>query len=528
MVRESIGLDIGASSIKAVRLRGLGRGRDAISFLQEPCPHPAPGTPHSRAPVNIARQLTEFIASHSLGKTPVSTALPCQDLFLRTLTVPFKDPKKVLQVVPFELEGLIPLGIDDIVLEPLLLPPGTVAAPPEKPSTTDVLVAAVPKATLATHLRVLKDAGIHSASVNVDGLALHAYTRFLAGKGLLLPEECVIIDLGASKTTLCMLRQSRPWMLRTIAWGSDTLTQVLAQKHGGSWEEAERRKLTMTAQQVEPWLEPLLKEIQLTLHAYESTTQTRIWQCFLCGGGAALKGFGPFLSSKLELEQVSFPDELSRAYPPVFAVAIGLAVSEHLRRRWLPLGRVPRIVAADFRLPPDTSPVAAAASRRDIGLAVFGGLVLSLLLLVDLAVRVTLKESNLAEMKKTLQSHYSMQFGGSAPFGEEVDHARGRVETLKKTLALLDEPSPPALPILAELIRRLPTGMTLKIDGISIEKGAMQLEAETDSFESTEKIKQALLTSPSFRNVTMSDVHVGTSAHQVRFRVSMELQRPPS
>lgn len=525
-MNEFVGLDLGASSIKAVRLRGLISGRDALSLCQQPLPRRPAGALHSAAPADVVPHLAELVTSQALDKARVATALSCQDLFMRTLTLPFKDSKKILQVVPFELEGLIPLGIEDVVLDPLILPPTRSDAPADGPPTTDVLIVAAPKTTLAAHLNLLKEAGLVPALVNADGLALHAYAQVLSGKGLLLPPECVVIDIGASKTTLCLLHQSRPWMLRTIAWGSDALTIAIAQRHGCTWEEAEQRKRAMTAQQAEPWIEPVVKEIQLTLHACESSTQTRIWQCLLCGGGAALQGLGSYLTGKLELEQVPIPDELSQAYPPAFAVAFGLAVSGRVRRRKLPLGRVPLIVAADFRLPAEASPATEASSRRDFGLAMLGGLLLGLLLLADLYVRVTLQERRVAELKKTLQSHYAAAFGGPAPFGEELDLARSRVDILKKTLALLDEPSSPVLPSLAELIRRLPKDIRLKIDGIAIEKGAMQLEAETDSFESAEKIKQALLASPGFRNVNMSDVHVGTSAKQVRFRVSMELARP--
>jgi hypothetical protein len=82
------------------------------------------------------------------------------------------------------------------------------------------------------------------------------------------------------------------------------------------------------------------------------------------------------------------------------------------------------------------------------------------------------------------------------------------------------------LPLLRELTQRLPKGLVLNLTALTVERSTLQLEAETDSFESVEKVKQALLAFPGVGEVTVSDTRVGAVPKQVRFRVSVTLQAP--
>jgi len=54
-----------------------------------------------------------------------------------------------------------------------------------------------------------------------------------------------------------------------------------------------------------------------------------------------------------------------------------------------------------------------------------------------------------------------------------------------------------------------------------IEVGTIQIEAETDSFESMEKIRQGLLGFPGAREVTVRDARVGATPNQVLFRITL-------
>jgi general secretion pathway protein L len=72
----------------------------------------------------------------------------------------------------------------------------------------------------------------------------------------------------------------------------------------------------------------------------------------------------------------------------------------------------------------------------------------------------------------------------------------------------------------------MPRGVLLLVRELTVEDGAVHLEAETQSFEAVEKIKQAFAQSPAFQEVTVTDTRVSGSASHVVFRVSFKVQGP--
>jgi general secretion pathway protein L len=522
---EHVGLDIGRTAIKAVRYR-RSPWREDLTHCSVALPADIrDGTMEAAARrAAVLTALRTFVADHRLQGASVTTALPCHELFVRSVTLPFQDVKKQAQVVPFEIENLIPLGLEDVAVDFLVLPPPRADAATAPTGTSDLLVAAVPRQVLADHLQLCADAGLKTPRVTVDALALSSALRLLDRSGYSVPGESILIDLGASKTTLCLTFRGRPWVLRSILWGFDHLASAVAARQGCPPSDAEALMRTMTAQQLEPCLAPLIKEIQLTLHAYEANTQTRIWQGMVCGGGAHLREIATIFSKQLELETVPAGQGLETLADPEFAVALGLAVGTPRPLR-LPFRKDSSGPSFVFDL--KNAPVGSAASRmpakRDLLLIGLGLAILCLLGAADLWVRVTLKEQRLQLLRATLQARYGEQFPGAASPGEELEQARSAIAAAQKRLEQLEKDRSTVLPALAELVRALPKGVPLKIGSILIEHATLQLEADTDSFDSVERIKQALAASKRFSGVAMNDVRVGTSANQVRFRAGLEI-----
>jgi general secretion pathway protein L len=522
---DCIGLDIGSTAIKAVRFRRGLSGRESVEYFHQKLPFAGAGATDQGRVVELLRA---FVRRHRLGSALVVTALACRELFLRTLTLPFDDAEKVAQVAPFEMENLIPLPLEEVAVGCVLLGGGAEGRgkAAAKSASSDVLVAAAPRATVTEHLKLLADVGIDPAVVHVDGLALFAVTQQLRREGAKVPQNLAIIDLGATKTTLCLTHQGRPWTLRTIPWGGDRVTEGLIQDHRCSRAEAERRKRTLTADQIEPWMAPLVKDIQLTLHAYESATQTRLRQCWLSGGGAKVREMGDFLAGRLELDPVGPKEGFGADCPRVFSVAFGLAVRMAGPRRKLRLHRPEPDLALNLKQNIAGKPAADADARRDLKLAALGGFVVLALGLADMSIRVSIKESRLRELKTALSGQFQQAFGVPAQAGNELDQARAMLARTDKTLALLGGTGTQTVPTLAELIRRLPKGVSLKVVSLTVEQGTVHLEAETLSFDAVEKVKQALTAAPAFQEVTVSDARVGAAPTQVLFRVTMTVRQP--
>jgi general secretion pathway protein L len=520
---ECVGLDLGQTAIKAVRFRRRLSGRESVEYFHLPLPY---GKPAQAEPARLAGQLRNFLWQNGLyGSGDIVTALPCQDLFIRTLSFPFRDSAKLEQVVPFEVENLIPMALDEVAMGSIVLPPKAQTGAPQKPKGAEVLITAAPKDKVAEHLKFLASADLKPAAVGVDGMALYSVTKFLQEEGANVPGDLAIIDVGATKTTLCLIHEGRPAVLRTVLWGGNHLTHALAVRYACSFAEAERRKRTMAVQEVDAWLEPLLKELRVSLHAYEGTAHGRLSHCWVSGGGSKLRELGGHVAHQLGLTPVGPRQGFDANCPRAFSIAFGLAIHPKVvRPRWK------KAIGSNLGL--DLTATAEAAStrtietRQDRKLALWGGLILGVLALVDLSVRVFVKQSTLTQVKQGLQAQFVQSFGDGGGAGEELDVARYRVAQLDKRLTVIDRSRNSVLANLSDLAKQLPPGIPLTVRELTVEGLAVHLEGETNSFDSVEKIKQAFTANQLFQSVSVTDTRVGAAANQVVFRLTYTVQRP--
>ncbi len=524
MIAECVGLDIGRTAIKAVRFRRRLTGRESVEYFHLPLAY---GRPEATEPARLAGHLRSFLWQHGLyGSGDIVTALPCQDLFIRTLSFPFRDAAKLEQIVPFEVENLIPMGLDDIAMGSVVLPPRASTQSGQKAKGAEVLVTAAPKDKVAEHLRFLASADLKPSAIGVDGMALYSVTKYLQEEGAPVPGDLAVIDVGATKTTLCLIHEGRPATLRTVLWGGNHLTHALAVRYACSFAEAERRKRAMAVQEVDAWLEPLLKELRVSLHAYEGTTNQRLSHCWVSGGGAKLREISGYVAHELGLTPVGPRQGFGANCPKAFSIAFGLAIHPKIvRPRWKAKA-IGSNLAVDLAATAASSTAQTESTQKDIRLALWGFLILCVLGITDLSVRALLKESTLKQAKQALQVQFAQSFGATSSPGEELDMARYRVNQLEKSLAVIDRNRFNVLASLSELTKQIPAGVPLTVRDLTIEGAEVHLEAETNSFDSVEKIKQAFVANQSWQNVAVADTRVGAAANQVVFRLAYTVQRP--
>ncbi len=525
IVTECVGLDVGQTGLKAVRFRRRLSGRETIDYFQHPMPF---ARPEDLEPARRVQSLRGFLWQHGLYATDrLVTAIPCQDLFVRTLSFPFKDSNKLAQVVPFEVENLVPMPLEDLAIGSLVLPPGQTPEGALRLSrSSEVLVTAAPKDKVAEHLRFLAQADVEPSAINVDAMALFSVTQYLREAGAQVPHDLAIIDVGASKTTLCLVHEGRPVVLRTILWGGNHVTHALAARQACSFAEAERRKRTMAVQQVEAWLEPLLKELRVTMQAYEGTERGRLTHCWVSGGGSKLREVGGYVARQLGLYPVGPRQGFDTNSPRAFSIAFGLAIHPKIvRPRWRfkpsPVG-----LALDLKGVTDAASPKSETSRTDRRLAIGAALVIGLLALADFSIHLMLKDKRVVQLKATLQKHYEQAFGSSAAPGDELDQARYRLGLVNKALSVVDSAQGRVLTTLSTFVKQLPAGTSVKVRELTVDGGLILIEGETTSFDAVEKIKQTFTAGAQFRDVSVTETRVGAAPNQVIFRMSVVVKQP--
>lgn len=523
IVDECVGLDVGQTGLKAVRFRRRLSGRETVDYFQHPMPF---SRPEDLEPARRVQSLRSFIWQHGLYATDrLVTAIPCQDLFVRTLSFPFKDTTKLAQVVPFEVENLVPMPLEDLAVGSLVLPPEqSIEGVAREAKGSEVLITAAPRDKVAEHLRFLAQADVEPSAINVDAMALFSVTQYLQEEGANVPPDLAIIDVGASKTTLCLVQGGRPVVLRTILWGGNHLTHALAVRHACSFADAERHKRTLAVDQVHGLLEPILRELRITLQAYQGSDRGRLTHSWICGGGSKLQEIGDYVSRQLGLYPVGPRQGFGADAPRAFSIAFGLAIHPKIiRPRWRfkssPLG-----LALDLKGVTEATSSDTITSKQDRRLAIIAVLAIALLAVGDFTVHFMLQDQRVTRLKAALQSRYEQFFGAGAAPGEELDLAQYRIGQLDKSLGLVDTTDQTVLRTLSVFVKQLPPGTSVKVRELTVDGAVILMEGETTSFDAVERVKQTLADSAQLGDVAVTETRVGAAPNQVVFRMTVRVK----
>jgi type II secretion system protein L len=155
MAKHTLTLDIKAHGIDWVLLRAGLRSLQIEKSGQLVC---RVDDSDSAGAVAALKALRESIEAP--GLTCIA-AIEGRGLFARSLKVPFRDRRKVRQILPLELEATLPVAIETLALDFQMTGNG---------GTHTALSAALPKAQLDFYLQLLREAGLDPVLVTFSGL----------------------------------------------------------------------------------------------------------------------------------------------------------------------------------------------------------------------------------------------------------------------------------------------------------------------------------------------------------------------
>jgi type IV pilus assembly protein PilM len=261
------GIDVGVSSLKAIKLRRDGdrvtvEAFDVIEhdrFLTEPDVD-RDGT--------IRSTLGKFMNKYGVRRETVFISVPGSSTFARFVKLPPVETKKIPEIVRFEAIQQIPFPLDQVNWDYHTF---------QHPDSPDVEVGifAMKKELVAGVMANFAAVDLAVTGVQMSPLAVYnavAYDGINENKGT------VVIDMGAEHTDLVIMDQGRLW-LRTINIGGNHFTDALAKSFKQPFAKAESLKKTAATskyqkqiyQSMRPIFADLVAEIQRSIGHYNSS-----------------------------------------------------------------------------------------------------------------------------------------------------------------------------------------------------------------------------------------------------------------
>ena len=402
-----------------------------------------------------------------------------------------------------------------------------------------LLVAAIKKETLRELTGMLKEINIDPKLISVDLFGLFNYAKYYLSE----KRDIAIIDIGASKTSMCLISNGNIKGARTIMIGGNLITEAISNRYSLSFDEAEKMKLGGVnggeieegsgmdlSMVIQPPLQNLLTEIEKTLHAMESGEPDKISHVYLSGGGARLKGIKESVSRQLGIGSVDLLKPSSQAQTgkikgfgrnkgqagldEVFVPAIGMLLGKILGEKGCNIN----FKKGEF--------VSAKEKKELKGRFIYVGSAVVLMLIIGISniyIKYQIKERRYQEVKSRIRSVFKEALPNVKNIVDEASQLKAASEDLKKKAGIIIGSDITALGILDLLSEDISKETAIDVYDLVIDQDKVRMDAETDSFESVDKIKTALKKTPIFKDVNISDAKLGADQKKVKFRINITM-----
>lgn len=318
-----LGIDIGPSAVKLVELSRSGSRFRVESFAIEPL---GEGLVEDRNPSDIS-EVAEAIkrACRKAGARSrrAAVAVPTSSVITRTVPMPAEFKESDLETnITIEAVQYIPYPIEEVYLDF-----ETKGLSPASSDMQDVMLVATRKENVDTREATLKDAGLTPAIVDVEAYALENAFRLVmehlpkpsAAGAISLSKSrdslIVLVDIGATITSLYVLQQDRVIFTREQRFGCDQLTLRIAEAYSLSRDQAEQAKRSGVVSEdyptmiLEPFKQMLAEQIGHGLQFFFSSDQYvsghyNVDTIVLSGGGAAIIGLDRVVADVLGITTV--------------------------------------------------------------------------------------------------------------------------------------------------------------------------------------------------------------------------------
>ncbi|MFA5251828.1 MAG: type IV pilus assembly protein PilM [Phycisphaerae bacterium] len=308
-------IDIGNSSLKALRLRSEGGVVEVIGFdnIQHGKVLTGAGIKPEERDELIALSLRQFVKQNDLGKDDIVVSVPSQNSFARFVKLPPVEQKRIPEIVKFEAAQQIPFDINDVQWDwQLMAEAGS--------SELKVGIFAVKSDVVSSVLEHFSRENLTVSFVQMAPMALYNYALYdFSDLGKSDNQATVILDIGAENSDLVVCTQSTVWQ-RSVPMGGNAFTRAVADAFKLNFEKAEKLKRTAAMskyarqvfQAMKPVFTDLASEIQRSLGFYTSSNpNTKLSKVIALGGGTKMRGLLQYLRQTLQIP-VEMPDSFKK------------------------------------------------------------------------------------------------------------------------------------------------------------------------------------------------------------------------
>lgn len=293
-----VGLDIGSRTIKVGEIADTKKGKVLEKFGTIDI---APGLIEDgsiKDPEAIAESIRQLYHSNGIREQNVAISIGGYSVIVKKINVQTMSEDELQESIQFEAEQYIPFDISDVNLDFQILGENE-----HNPNQMSVLLVAAKKEMVNDYINLTQLAGLNPCIIDVDAFALQNIFEVTYDTN---EDNIALIDIGASKTSLNILKGKTSVFMRDVSLGCGQINQKIVSIADCSLEEAEELKFGNETDKIsQEDLSDIISsvvadwctEIRRALDFFYSTyPDEQIKKIILSGGGGAIHEFRQLLA----------------------------------------------------------------------------------------------------------------------------------------------------------------------------------------------------------------------------------------
>lgn len=493
MPGKILGLDINEDFISAVQVISGLKGLQVISC----------STVMVDKDNNIERALKELSQNVDMKSNTCMASISGGGVLYQNLIMPFKEPKKIKQTLPFEMEALVPFPIDDIIIDFNIV---------KSSDQSEVLAVSAKKVLISEYLERVKTFGVSPQLVDIRPVPIALW--LLSQRET--PDDGLLLDIGLKRIAIVLFMEKRVALIR------------YASLNGGFKSPPPTKNMSAGDAPAREEIESIFKSLGVTI---SNCIRSFSWQIgrkiepekiFLTGIGSMHKGTDDIISRSLDMPveriNISKDKRIHMDYnvevqwnPALMDGALSLAVREIKKGHGFNLRK------GEFEIKKNIFKIM--KELRKAGIAI---LIIFLFLLFDLGADYFLLKNRYEAAQQKCAELYSRSFPDAGDVKYPLLQMKQKIDELGKSASILPgdiNKEQKVIDIINDISKRITKTSDVDVTNMVIDSETVRISGETDSFNTVNNIENELESS-----IYFSDPKISGKLDKTGKRVEFDLK----
>ncbi len=302
-----IGVDISSTAVKLLQLSRSGDRFRVEHYAVEPLPPNAVAEKNIIEVEAVGEAIRRAVSRSGSRVKNAAAAVSGSSVITKIIPMPADLDDDMESQIELEAVNYIPYPIEEVNLDFEVMGPM-----PGNSEMVQVLLAASRSENVEARATALELGGLVAKVIDVEAFAIENAFSLMAGSINIPPNGLVaLVDVGATMTTLNVLRGGRSIYTREQVFGGKQLTDEVMRRYSLSYEEAGLAKRqgglpeSYEIEVLDPFKEAMVQQVSRLLQFFYAGSEfNRVDHVVLAGGCASIPGIPEMVEEQLGVATV--------------------------------------------------------------------------------------------------------------------------------------------------------------------------------------------------------------------------------